>query len=56
MPQFFETIMGSRFFGDHVPDLLKQLKELNKNRSGCKNGICHIEAKPVLKGSVPGLW
>jgi hypothetical protein len=31
MVQFFETIMGRRFFEGHVPKLLRELERLNNN-------------------------
>jgi hypothetical protein len=36
--------------------LLDWIKDINKTRDGCENGYCHVDAKPVPKGTVPGLW
>lgn len=32
------------------------LKDMNKDRKGCSNAVCKIDAKAVPRGSLPGVW
>lgn len=48
MVQFFETIMGRRFFESHVPKLLRELEKLNENLSTLSTPTVFAEQRTEL--------
>ncbi len=37
-------------------ELLSWLKELNQGKKECSNIFCQVETKPLLPGTIPGIW
>ena len=48
-PAFFQTVMGNRFFEHTMPELVRQISELNKNLITLNTSLAKIAKKPKRK-------
>jgi hypothetical protein len=54
-PSFPDSIRDKYHFKTRA-EIQAWLESLNQGKAGCSSGTCQVEAKPVHRGSIPGLW